>query len=135
MSDAVRWLDLWRRKPYRGVTAYVGVPGAGKTYALARWAIAQVEAGRPVYCSAGFSVPGSKVFHSVDDFLAVPSGAAVCVDEAPIWFDSRAWAGLPPEVTYRFTQVRHAGIELRYTAIDPSMVEKRLRAITFDWIE
>jgi len=35
----------------------------------------------------------------------------------------------------RLTQIRHYDIHLRYTAIHPSMVELRLRQITFDFME
>lgn len=129
------WRDLLFRHPFRGVGAFCGVPGAGKTYALASWALDEIEKGRPVYCSAGFSVPGSRVFSSIDDFIGMPNGSAVCIDEAPLWFDARAWQSLDPSVTYRLTQVRHSGIDLRYTCISPSMVEVRLRQITFDWWE
>lgn len=77
--------------------------------------------------------PGVTIFRSVDEFIDIDRGSAVLVDEAPIWFDARAWASMDPGVLVRLTQIRHYGIELRFTAIHPSMVELRLAQITFRW--
>lgn len=127
--------NLWASRRYRGIECFFGVPGSGKTYELARWGLAQQRAGREVWCSYGFTLPGCRTFRSVDEFVAIPRHAAICVDEAPIWFDSRAWSKMDPTVLVRLTQIRHYDIHLRYTAIEPSMVELRLRQITFKCIQ
>lgn len=126
---------LWRSRRYRGIECFCGVPGSGKTYELARWGLEQQRKGREVWCSYGFSLPGCKTFRSVEEFVNIPRHSAVCVDEAPIWFDARAWSRMDPMVLVRLTQIRHYDIHLRYTAIDPSMVELRLRQITFEFIQ
>lgn len=127
--------NLWRSRRYRGIECFFGVPGSGKTYELARWGLEQRALGRTVFCSYGFNLPGAMTFRSIDEFVAIPRGSAICVDEAPIWFDARAWKNMDPTVLVRLTQIRHYDIHLRYTAIDPSMVELRLRQITFECIE
>lgn len=128
-------INFWRSRRYRGIECFWGPPGSGKTYELAAWGLAQQSEGRPLYCSYGFELPGSIPFRSIEEFVSIPNGSAVCVDEAPIWFDARAWASMDPVVLVRLTQVRHYDIQLRYTAIHPSMVELRLRQITFTFWE
>lgn len=126
--------DLWASRRYRGIACWSGLPGSGKTYELARWGLEQGAAGRQVWCSFGFNLPGCRIFRSVEEFVAIPNGSAICVDEAPIWFDARAWGSMDPTVLVRLTQIRKYDIVMRYTAIDPTMVELRLRQITFDWL-
>lgn len=125
----------WFSRRYRGITCYFGLPGAGKSYELARWGQSQLQAGRRVFCSAGFDLVGAERFSTVDEFVRIPDGAAICWDEAPVWLDARRWSRMDPTVLYRLTQVRKYGCELRYSAIHPSMVEVTLRRVTFDWIE
>lgn len=144
MSDAqldvvqyvpTRETSVWRRRRYRGIQAFTGLPGSGKTYELTAWLLRQIAAGRPTYTSAGYDIPGARQFHDLHEFVRIPDGAAIGIDEAPVWLDARMWQSLPPWFTYRITQTRHHGIDIRYTAIDPSMVEKRLRSITFEFWE
>jgi hypothetical protein len=133
-ESQLRWWHLWKSRRYKGIQCWCGVPGSGKTYELARWGLEQLAAGRQVYCSYGFDLPGAHTFHDIDEFVSIPDGAAICVDEAPIWFDARAWAHMDRRVLVRLTQIRKFGIDLRYTAIEPTMVELRLRQITFSFV-
>ena len=132
-AGSVTWRDLFASRRYQGIKCWHGTPGSGKTYELARWGLQQQAEGRELWCSYGFELPGCKTFRSVDEFVNIPKHSAVCVDEAPIWFDARAWSAMDRSVLLRVTQIRHSDIHLRYTAIHPSMVELRLRQITFEF--
>lgn len=116
---------------YQGVTAYVGMPGSGKTYALAEIAARKLRQGRSVFCNAGFDVLGAAVFSSFEEFCTLPAGSVVVWDELPLYVNARKWSEFPDGLLYRLTQVRKDGIELYYSAIDEAMVDLNVRRVTF----
>jgi hypothetical protein len=116
---------------YQGVTAFVGMPGSGKTYALAQIAHRELRAERPVWCNAGFDVAGAAVFSSFEEFCAIPNGATVVWDELPLYVNARKWSEFPDGLLYRLTQIRKDGLRLYYSAIDEAMVDATVRRVTF----
>ncbi|MCA1726981.1 MAG: hypothetical protein LC722_04840 [Actinobacteria bacterium] len=147
-----------RRGKYQGVTAYVGMPGSGKTYGLAQQADRALRRGSIVYSNAGFEVVGSRVLHDWQDFAELvqesedgcrklaavyPSRSDVCEhgypwlevvvvwDELPLYFNARRWTDFPDGMLYQLTQVRKVGIRLYYSAIHEEMVDVTLRRLTF----
>lgn len=120
-----------RRRRYEGVTAYVGMPGSGKTYALAEIAQREMKRGKPVWCNAGFDVRGAHIFESFDDFLSIPNGSVVVWDELPLYVNARKWAEFPDGLFYRLTQIRKDGLQLYYSAIHEDMIDVNVRRITW----
>ena len=122
-------------KKYRGVTAAVGLPGAGKSYYLAEQARRGMMRGVPVYSNAGFDVQGTETIASFEEFAGLEGPAVVVWDELPLYFSARRWADFPDGMLYKFTQIRKDAIELYYSTIHPMMVDATLRRITFEWVE
>lgn len=120
---------------YKGVTAYVGLPGSGKSYGLVEAAHREFlkEDPRPVFVNAGFNVTGAIAFRSFDEFLEIPDGSLVLWDELPLYVSARKWNDFPDGLLYRLTQIRKDGLELRYSTIDWGMVDKNVRNVTF-WV-
>lgn len=124
----------WRSRSsgkYQGVTAYVGLPGSGKSYALVEVAVRALAEGREVWCNSGFDVRGCKRFGSFEEFTQIPNGAVVVWDELPLFVNARKWQEFPDGLMYRLTQIRKHGLELHYSTIDWRMVDVNVRRITF----
>ena len=119
----------WSR--YQGVTAFVGMPGGGKSYGLAEMAGKAIRAGLPVYSNAGFDVKGSRILESFDEFASVRGPALIVWDELPLYFNSRKWAEFPDGMLYKFTQIRKDGLRLAYSTIHEDMVDVNIRRVTF----
>jgi len=119
------------RRRYQGVTAYVGMPGSGKTYSLASVGLAAMARGERVVCNAGFDLEGAERLASFDEFAALEGPVVVVWDELPLYFNARKWAEFPDSMLYKFTQIRKDGIQLFYSAIHEDMIDVNIRRITF----
>ena len=84
--------------------------------------------------------PGAPVQHitgeetmteALDKLLHFERGMLL-LDEAGVFLNSRMWSKMPPELTWKWQQLRKDRIELRWTCIAPNMVVKDLRDITFE---
>lgn len=142
----------WSRK-YQGVTAFVGMPGSGKTYGLAQVAKRAMDRGEVVYSNAGFEVAGTRVLHDWEEFVAIPTesedgcvkrersegcehGAlwlptTIVWDELPLYFNARKWSEFPDGMLYALTQIRKDGRKLYYSSIDEMMIDTTIRRVTF----
>lgn len=118
-------------KRYSGVTAFIGMPGSGKTYSLVAVAEKAMREGIPVYVNAGFKVKGAIEYRSLEEMLLIPNGSCILLDEAPTVFNSRRWQEFPDGLLYRLTQVRKDGLQLYWSAIHEDMVDVTLRRLTF----
>jgi len=118
-------------RKYQGVTAYVGMPGSGKSYSLVRVAKRAIERGQRVVCNAGFDVAGCEILTTFDEFAALEGPVVICWDELPLYFNARKWSEFPDSMLYKFTQIRKDGIELHYSAIHEQMIDVNIRRITF----
>ncbi len=123
-----------RTRRYQGVTAYTGMMGGGKTYALAEYGDLMMRRGRGVACNAGFDLKGAEVYRSFEEMCeAIAMGFVVLLDEAPLYFNARRWAEFPDSVWYGLTQARHDGAEFHYSTLHEDFVDKVLRNLTFNW--
>jgi hypothetical protein len=122
-------LGKWSK--YAGVTAFVGMPGGGKSYGLAEMAYRALNRGIRVYSNAGFDIEGSVILESFEDFARVQGPALVVWDELPLYFNSRKWAEFPDGMLYKFTQIRKDGVRLAYSTIHEEMVDVNIRRVTF----
>lgn len=116
---------------YQGVTAFVGMPGSAKTYALTEVCMRAQRRGLTVWANAGYEPAGARVIRSFEDFTAITGPAVICFDELPLYFNARKWAEFPDALLYKLSQIRKDGLELYYTAIHEQMVDVTLRRITF----
>jgi hypothetical protein len=116
---------------YNGVTAFVGMPGSGKTYSLAQIGLKAMSQGKRVVCNAGFDLRGAEVLSTFDDFAALEGPVTVVWDELPLYFNARKWSEFPDSMLYKFTQIRKDGIQLYYSAIHEQMIDVNIRRITF----
>lgn len=126
--------DVVKSTRYEGVTAYVGMPGSGKTYGLAQQAQRAMRRGVPVFTNAGFDVVGAQTFTSFQEFcdvIASDQEVVVCFDELPLYFNSRKWQEFPDAVMYYLTQIRKCRARLYYSAIHEQMVDVNVRRLTF----
>jgi len=116
---------------YTGVTAFVGMPGSGKTLALAEIGARAMARGERVVCNAGFDLQGAERLSTFDDFAALEGPVVVVWDELPLYFNARKWSEFPDSMLYKFTQIRKDGIQLYYSAIHEQMIDVNIRRITF----
>ena len=153
-------MALTRGQRFRGVTAFTGMPGDGKTYALAEVGAKALRLGIPVYANVDkrgdpWFRPANP-FASFEDFGAIPTGCrGVCTcghgvwdgeqpgrshpivvlwDELPLFTNARKWQEFPDGLMYELTQIRKDGKWMWYSAIDMKMVDVNVRRVTFwEW--
>ena len=115
------------------ITAYVGLPGEGKTYCLTRWMYQQMRRGR-----AGFSqyaVHGARPLEMIGDLLHDNCiGAAVALDEVGRILPARDWTNEDEIEALVFEIHRHHGLDIGYAVQSPSQVSASLRRLTGEWI-
>jgi hypothetical protein len=123
---------------YQGVTAYVGLPGSGKTYTLAAVGMRALDRGRRVWANVDhtgqrpwFNAPGVEAFRSFEEFAEIPNDAVILWDELPLFVNARKWQDFPDGLLYRLTQIRKDGLQLHFSTIDWRMVDVNVRRITF----
>lgn len=126
------------RRRYQGVTAYVGLPGSGKTYSLAKVGLDAMRQGRQVWANTDHTMTepwlhGALPFASFDEFAQIPNDAVIVWDELPLFVNARKWQDFPDGLLYRLTQIRKDGLELHFSTIDWRMVDINVRRITF-WV-
>jgi len=119
------------KKTYNGVTAFVGMPGSGKTLALASIGAKAMARGERVVCNAGFDLQGAERLSTFDEFASLEGPVVVVWDELPLYFNARKWSEFPDSMLYKFTQIRKDGIQLYYSAIHEQMIDVNIRRITF----
>lgn len=110
------------------IIAYTGMPGSGKTLALAYRAMKAQRAGRIVFSNV--NIKGSYKI-SMEDLInyRFPEGCDVIIDEAGRWFNSRTWKDLPPEVFDMFTMHRHLQMNLYIGVQSFARIDKSLREV------
>jgi hypothetical protein len=124
------------RRHYNGVTAFVGLPGSGKTYSLAKVGLDAMARGRTVWANVDHTMEqpwlaGARPFASFDEFAQIPNDAVIVWDELPLFVNARKWQDFPDGLLYRLTQIRKDGLELYFSTIDWRMVDVNVRRITF----
>ncbi|MDD3054152.1 MAG: zonular occludens toxin domain-containing protein, partial [Endomicrobiaceae bacterium] len=124
------------------VEGFIGLPGAGKTYLLAKKGLEDIALGKEVY--ANFSLEGAKRFTNLKQIVDLikekvknkePVNMTLLIDEINLSFPSRMWTKVPPWVLYFFSQSRKFGLDIYYTSQALARVDKVIREITnFVWI-
>lgn len=110
------------------ITAYVGLPGTGKTYGLVLEAIRNIKRS-DVYANFDINIDGVKRIYGFSDLLKVRQGV-VLLDELNLWFPSRLWDKIPPEVLSLWAQSRKRGIDVYYSTQHLDRVDKVIREVT-----
>lgn len=115
-----------------GMHGVIGRFGGGKSYFLATVAARARAAGRPVY--ANIHIQGCEYWSRLDELPGLPAGAVVIVDEAHLVFPVRI-RSLPPDIEGWLSQLRHHDQLLMWATQHWSMVNARLRKLSFSvWV-
>lgn len=132
------------------ILLHTGVPGAGKTLSMVeelaklfkRWASHPEEA-RPVFV---LGIPDLAIPHSpvplksvqvdkagaprlVPDWVEMPDGALVLIDECQGVFPPRSSQSIPPEHVAWLNTHRHRGFDLWITTQQPKLIDSSVRAL------
>lgn len=108
------------------IEAFVGLPGAGKTYLMTRLAIKKMKK-RPVY--ANYPLKGAIRYHQVEELFGIRE-AIILIDEAGLVAPAGFWKAIPFDVMAHWRQHRHAKIDVWYTAQSLQDVAVPLRRVT-----
>jgi len=111
------------------ITSYVGLPGSGKTYGLVLEALKSIKQGRKVYSNFDIAIDGIVRIKGFSDLVKVRDGLVI-LDELNLWFPSRLWQSIPPEILSLWAQSRKRGIDLVYSTQHLDRVDKVIREVT-----
>lgn len=109
------------------IEAFLGMPGAGKTYLMTRQGLKLQKKKRTVY--ANYPLKGAIRFEQISDVYEVRN-AIILLDEAGLIAPSSGWKSIPFEVMAHWREHRHHGVSLFYTAQDLQDVAAPLRRVT-----
>lgn len=110
------------------IEAYVGMPGAGKTYLVSRRALKAIRRGKKEVW-ANFALKGAHRFRQFPELYAVRN-ALVVLDEAGLMMAAAFWKAIPFEVLALMREHRHDGLDVIYTAQSIKDVATALRRVT-----
>lgn len=116
------------------IEAFLGLPGAGKTYNMTRAAYLKAIKGKHIYANYKLDF-GEKLNKYVHYFKELPEvygvkNAIILIDEAGIFMPAQSWRSIPFEFMRFIRQHRHDGLDLWYTAQDMQDVATSLRRVT-----
>lgn len=140
------------------IRCFTGLPGAGKSYAATEDGINELRSGfRTVFHNMemdhgeiamylrdkGYEPDLSVRIHKIpDDHVRefwvyatahapnpTPTGRLFIIDEAHVYFDSRAWAEVGKQMSVYLTQHRHLNDEILFVTQHPEMLDKRIRLL------
>ena len=113
------------------ITAYVGLPGAGKTYLMS---VDILESMRKQNREVWTNYPLVNA-HYFDDFRLVQkvTKGIIAADELPALAHAWDWRNLDPKLLTLWTQSRKLGIDFWYTAQGFHMVNNQVRQLT-NWV-
>lgn len=133
------------RSPAIACEGYIGLPGSGKTYALACRGLDAMAAGRRVFSNFGLrgSIPievwdHDNIGNTRDPgppctcgrcFVSI-SDAVILVDEINLWAPSRMWNAFPMALLMRWAQVRKYRTQILWSAQHEDRVDKAIRELT-----
>lgn len=115
------------------VYGIAGLTGSGKTYVMTRMGIEMLRKAKPhvkLYATYHITCPELQdrifYFRSLKVFYELEN-AIVLLDDAPVWFNSRNWNNLPPEVQIKIIEHRKDCLKIICTAQFWDGVDKNLR--------
>lgn len=104
-----------------------GKPGSGKTYLAVKMALKAMKRGTPVF--SNLHIFGARYAPSLISFLNVKKGLIV-IDELNVEAGARNIRYLPPQVYRQWSQHRHRGIDLIWTAQTINRIDIIMRELT-----
>ncbi|MNW44043.1 Zonular occludens toxin (Zot) [compost metagenome] len=116
------------------IEAWIGLPGAGKTYMVTRKATKLIKKGHRVY--ANYPLKGAIRYTQVSELFEIKrepgekKSPLLIIDEAGLIAPAGGWKAIPFEVMAHWRQHRHAGVNIWYTAQDLRDVAVPLRRVT-----
>lgn len=111
-------------------TMIVGKKGSGKTTWMVQLIYKHLKAGWTVY--ANIDIPGVNYFDPKDiGKYTFPSGAAVFIDEANLFWDNRRWKDVAAELIEWFRYQRQYRVKL-YMFSQTFDIDKKLRSLCDD---
>lgn len=110
------------------IIAYTGMPGGGKTTALAWRAMKAQKQGRMVFSNINIKGTYKISFEDIINYR-FPEGCDIIIDESGRWFNSRKWATLPEDVFDLFTMHRHLQTNLYIAVQSFARIDKSLREV------
>lgn len=127
------------------IEAYLGLPGAGKTYALIvrlKKALSRPwNRNRRVYSNMPLDEEylrkitkwqGELIYLYDWEDMVNATNAIIIIDELNLWMPSRVWNKVPGPLLYKWAQVRKSGLEVWFTAQAVSRVDKVVRELVFE---
>lgn len=124
------------------IEGYVGLPGAGKTYAMVRRMIGVARAKKDVRIASNMGLDVERLrgltgwrgeYQELRDWpdLVEIRRSLVLIDELNLWMPSRVWNKLPAQLLWSWAQVRKSRLTIWWTAQAAARVDKVVRELTF----
>lgn len=111
----------------------MGRPGSGKTYTLTARVLRELDKRPELVVHANYGINDERVKRfGIEDLMDLPPGLVV-IDEAHLWFESRASMKLPPSMIAKMSQTRKAQWSMLWSTQHESRVDKVLRNVT-NWM-
>jgi hypothetical protein len=118
------------------ILIYKGLPGAGKTAALAHYGIQALKEGREVYSNFWLNYEGENLHYwsSIEELLMVENGL-ILMDEAQIYLNSRLWELLPQQFQYKLQLHRHDGLDIVGTVQHEARLDVVMRELVSVYVQ
>lgn len=110
------------------IRCFTGLPGAGKSNALADVAHKAIQDGRKVFSNIAIKGTYKIEFKDLIEFR-FPRGAVVLLDESGRDFNARNFKNLPDDIFDLFTLHRHLGLDMYIAVQDFGMIDINLRRV------
>lgn len=114
------------------ISLYFGLPGAGKTTMMVRNILKAKKSCiyENIYCNVHVNIPG--VIYIDNDVIGKYDlrNSLICIDEATIFADSRAFKDFGSQRTAFFLEHRHYRCDIQLFTQGWDAVDKRIRVIT-----
>ena len=125
------------------VEGYCGLFGSGKTYAMVieAYNARKRNPDVPIMTNLGrLDLPGApckligqgETLQQMMQNLVEFHDGYLLLDEVGVFLPARLWSKMPPELCWKWAQLRKDAVELRWTCIRPANAVKDLRDITFE---
>lgn len=118
------------------ILGFNGLPGQGKTLAMAYWACKALKEGRTVYSNTpivdNYFKTGRRTI-MIEDLILVlwkATNCVICIDETAIVLPAYKWKMIPDLLIEKFAQGRKLGRDIYYTSQSWGHTLVRLRDLT-----